>query len=196
MSEKYATRMGVAVVLGIVAAVGGARLFAGAGQAAQPASAAARPALFTEAQATTGRTLYEKSCATCHGATLSGGSAPALMGATFQASWRDPRVTLDDLFFIIRTTMPPNASASLSAQEHAAVFAHILKANGYPSGSAALSATSVDLKLQHLQVTVPPPPPRPAPPQFIAGAAGAAPANGGPDQATLTAAGRSTEWLF
>ena len=30
--------------------------------------------------------------------------------------------------------MPPRASSSLSAQDHAAMFAYILKMNGFPSG--------------------------------------------------------------
>ena len=192
-------RTGVAVILAVVAAGGG---IAALGQTAQPtreAQAAARAPLFTEAQAGSGKVLYEKSCAACHGAELSGGTAPPLTGPRFQASWNDPRVTLDDLFFIIRTTMPPRASATMSPQEHAAVFAYILRANGYAAGSTALTENSVGLRLQRLQVTVPPAATaaaRPAPPAFIAGAPGAAPATTGPDQATLTAAAGSTDWLF
>src|SRR5262245_984874 len=193
MAQGRAVRDGIAVVLGIVAAGGAVHVVAGQAGRGAPAT---RAALFTEAQATNGKALYDRSCAGCHAATLSGGTAPPLTGAGFQASWRDPRVTLDDLFFIIRTTMPPRASDTLTAQEHAAVFAYILKTNGYPSGNAALNATSVDLKLQRLQVTVAPPPPRPAPPAFIAGAAGAVAPNTGPDQAALTASARSTDWLF
>ena len=36
----------------------------------------------------------------CHGATLTGGTAPPLTGPAFEASWSNPRVTLADLFFI------------------------------------------------------------------------------------------------
>src|SRR5947207_565340 len=39
-------------------------------------------------------------------------------------------------------------------------------------------------------------PARPAAPEFIAGAAAAAPAASGPDQAALTRASQSTDWLF
>ena len=57
---------------------------------------------------------------------------------------------------------------------------------------------SVQLKLAHLDIAAPPARAagREAPPAFIAGAAGAAPAASGPDQATLNAAARSTDWLF
>src|SRR5437899_4266819 len=99
-----------------------------AGQSSQTGNATPRPRLFTEAQAASGETVYRQSCASCHGATLTGGTAPSLTGPRFEASWGDPRVTLADLFFIVRTTMPPRASSTLSAQEHAAVFAYILKA--------------------------------------------------------------------
>lgn len=197
MIRKLSVQKGIAVVSAIVAAWSGAALFGQAAQPAQRAASAASAPLFTDAQAATGKTLYEKSCASCHGAALSGGTAPPLTGPAFQASWRDPRVTLDDLFFIIRTTMPPRASATLAPQEHAAVFAYILRANGYSAGPTPLTEGSVQLRLQRLQVTTAAPPAAPAPPPaFIAGAPGAAPATSGPDQAVLSAAARSTDWLF
>src|SRR6185503_18112286 len=89
--------------------------------AAQPAAQAPpRPALFTEAQAASGAALYQRSCASCHGAALSGGTAPALTGPAFEASWGNPRLTLGDLFFIARTTMPPRASNTVTAEEEIA----------------------------------------------------------------------------
>jgi alcohol dehydrogenase (cytochrome c) len=154
-------------------------------------------ALFPDAQAKAGQAVYAQSCASCHGAALVGGTAPAVAGPAFARSWSDPRVTLDDLFFVIRTTMPPQGSGALSAAEKAAVFAYILESSGYPAGSATLSAETTALKDLRLEVsTSAPAMVRPAPPAFIAGAAGAAPAAGGPDQATLDAAATSTDWLF
>ena len=155
-----------------------------------------RAALFTDAQATSGEGLYRQSCASCHGAALTGGTAPPLAGPAFQASWANPRVTLADLFFIMRTTMPPRASSSLSPQDHAAVFAYILKANGFPSGASTLTAASEQLEIEHLQAEGARTPARPAPPAFIAGAPGAAPATTGPDQGTLNGSAQSTDWLF
>jgi mono/diheme cytochrome c family protein len=86
---------------------------------AQPAPAPARAAMYTDAQATAGESLYRRSCAGCHGVTLTGGTAPPLAGPAFETSWSDPRVTAADIFFIARTTMPPRASNTLTAQDHA-----------------------------------------------------------------------------
>ena len=101
------TKAWVALVIGI-AIVGAAEAsLHGGGQQTRAGNAGSQPRLFTEAQAASGKRVYERSCAACHGAALLDGTAPRLSGPAFQASWGDPRVTLDDLFFIIRTTMPP-----------------------------------------------------------------------------------------
>ena len=123
--------------------------------AAQGAGASARPALFTNAQATAGEAVYTRACAACHGRTLTGGSAPPLTGPAFAASWRNPRVTLDDLFFVMRTTMPPRQTNALSADERVAVFAYILSVNGYPAGSVALTTTTAALTDLHLDMVEP-----------------------------------------
>lgn len=162
-----------------------------------PSRSPSRAALFTEAQAKSGEAVYAQACASCHGAMLTGGTAPSLAGPAFERSWSDPRVTLDDLFFILRTTMPPSGASALSAPERAAVFAYILKSNGYAAGQTTLTADSPQLKQQRLEViAMPRPSTRAEPPAFIAGAAGAAPAASGPDQMTLNLASGSTDWLF
>lgn len=165
-------------------------------QSAVAPGTSARPALFTDAQVTSGEAVYTRACAGCHGRALTGGSAPPLIGVAFARSWRDPRVTLDDLFFVMRTTMPPRQSNALSAAEHVAVFAYILSVNGYPAGSSSLTTNAPALKEHRVEVTTT----ASAnvgtePPAFIPGAATAAPAAGGPDQAALNAAANSTDWL-
>ena len=159
--------------------------------------AADRPALFTAAQAKNGEAVYNRACASCHGRTLTGGSAPPLTGAGFARSWGDPRITLDDLFFVMRTTMPPRQANALTADERVDTFAYILSANGYPPGSAALATNTPALRTLAVDVVrATTAPTRTAPPEFVAGAAGAnAPATG-PDQATLNAAAASTDWLI
>jgi len=166
------------------------------GETNPQAAAPFRPTLYTEAQASAGEAIYRQSCASCHGAALNGGAAPSLTGPRFAASWSDPRVTLDDLFFIVRTTMPPRAAGSLSLQDHVAVFAYMLKANGYSPGPVPLTANAEQLKVEHFQGTAPRAPARPPAPALIPGAAGVTAADSGPDQATLNAAARSTDWLF
>ena len=182
---------GILLTVGVAAAFGTAATTR-AGQA--PASAAPRAALYTAAQAAAGESVYRQSCAGCHGAALTGGNAPPLTGPAFETSWSDPRVTVADVFFIARTTMPPRASNTLSAVDHAAVFAYVLKMNGFPSGPSPLTATSAPLESAHVAIANPAT--RAVPPEFIAGSAGAAPAASGPDQATLTRASQSTDWLF
>ncbi len=196
MTQTPAPLVGrIVFVLAVTLVISTVALIAG-GQSAGSPPAAPRPALFTDAQAVSGEALYRQSCAGCHGATLTGGSAPALTGPAFESSWSDPRVTLADAFFIQRTTMPPRASNALSAAEHASVFAYILRVNGFPAGPTLLSATSAPLEAAHLRSDAERAAPRPAPPAFIPGAAGTAPAASGPDQATLNGSATSTDWLF
>jgi PQQ-dependent dehydrogenase (methanol/ethanol family) len=154
-----------------------------------------RPPLFTDAQAKSGEAAYGRACASCHGPTLTGGSAPPLTGPGFARSWRDPRVTLDDLFFVMRTTMPPRQANALTADERVAVFAYILSANGYPAGSSALAMNTAALKELRLDSAATGAGARVEPPAFIPGAPSAAAAANGPDQAALNAAGASTDWL-
>src|SRR5512138_2603503 len=144
---------------------------------------AARPALFTEAQVKTGEAVYARACASCHGRTLAGLTAPPLSGPAFGRNWRDPRVTLDDLFFVMRTTMPPRQSNALTAQERVDVFAYILSRNGYPAGPSPLAMDTA--RLRELRVDVAATAAgtaRGEPPAFVAGAPSAASAPGGPDQ--------------
>jgi len=161
---------------------------------AQPRNS--RPELFTTAQATRGEAVYKQACASCHSASLVGGRAPALAGPAFARSWGDPRVTLDDLFFIIRTTMPPEGASTLSSTEKADVFAFILRSNGYPAGPVAVAAESAILKQHRLSVAAAPAATAPAPPAFVPGVRGATAAADGPNQATLNAAATSSDWLF
>src|SRR5258705_11563479 len=85
------------------------------------AGQAPKGGFFTDAQAASGEAVYRQSCASCHGAALRGGTAPPLVGPAFEASWGNPRVTLGDLFFIMRTTMPPRSSRAVPPQDHAAM---------------------------------------------------------------------------
>lgn len=162
--------------------------------------------LFTTSQVSRGKAVYEQSCAACHGDALSGGSAPALTGTNFQSSWSHPKMTVDDFFYLVRTTMPPRAAASVSTADHAAVVAYILQSNGYAAGTSTLGLSSRGLNRPFtwagkfrssggigaetaLASTLPAV-------EFISGAPDARPGSDGPDQATLSAALRSTDWLF
>jgi alcohol dehydrogenase (cytochrome c) len=96
----------------------------------------------------------------------------------------------------MRTTMPPRQSNALTADERVDVFAYILGVNGYPAGSSALAVNTPALKSLGFEGTASTVvPARATPPEFVAGAAGAAAPATGPDQAALNAAATSTDWL-
>jgi len=100
--------------------------------------------VFTEAQATRGSAVYEKSCSTCHGAGLEGkDQAPSLSGAEFGAAWNE--LSLNDLFERMRKTMPQGAPGSLSPEEYADVLSFVLQKNGAPAGAAELPKESAAL---------------------------------------------------
>jgi PQQ-dependent dehydrogenase (methanol/ethanol family) len=202
------TSMARSLQLGLVAIAAVTAVVAGAEEARPPDAATADAGPFNATQASQGKIVYARACASCHGVALTGGSAPPLKGREFEASWSHPQVTLDDLLFIQRTTMPPRASRSVSPEDHEAVFAYILEMNGYEAGTTAAKAGAPGLLTPPRWVAAwptiasglavdntPLPGPGPGPPEFVAADAGATPGSGGPDQATLTAAAGSTDWL-
>ena len=95
--------------------------------------------LFTQAQADRGKAVYAQFCAACHGESLGGGQAPALTGTQFQASWSHPQMNVDDLFYYVRVTMPPNAAKAVPLEDQTAVAAFLLQSNGFAAGSAPLA---------------------------------------------------------
>ena len=107
----------------------------------ETSSGADKPAVYTAAQATGGAAAYAKSCAACHGASLQGGSGPALAGAAFMKKWQAK--SADDLYYIVSHDMPLGSPGTLKADEALAILALILQKNGYPAGSAPLDAAKV-----------------------------------------------------
>ena len=198
-TRRRSARRGLVLGSVVVAGVAAVSL-AFAGTVASPASSGSTGP-FTPAQAERGKAVFEQTCAACHGATLTGGSAPPLTGPKFEASWAHPQVTLDDLLFLQRTTMPPRASSAISAEDHAAVFAYVLQMNGYRAGTTAAKPGAPELQQPPRWVASAPPPSRPdageaAALDRVAGDEGARPGSNGPDQAALTGAAASTDWLL
>jgi alcohol dehydrogenase (cytochrome c) len=89
-------------------------------------------AAFPAEQVARGHETYNRSCLSCHGASLEGTQfGPPLKGPTFEAHWRGhPRT---DLTTKIRTTMPPGGIGSLSGQAYAQIEAYILKTAASPA---------------------------------------------------------------
>ena len=100
--------------------------------------------VYTAAQAKRGDGLYQEQCASCHGADLSGGGAPALAGADFVGFW--DKMPLSDLVDKIQQSMPANSPGSLNRKQSADIVAFILQAGKFPTGAAELSDDAATLK--------------------------------------------------
>ena len=100
--------------------------------------------VYAGTQAARGQTLYRTRCASCHGFSLTGGSASALAGSSFMSKWSGR--TVDDLYYVTRTQMPYGAAGTLTDKQSIDIVAYILKSNGYPAGRRELSADSAQLQ--------------------------------------------------
>ena len=110
--------------------------------------------VYTEEQAKRGEPIYQKECALCHGATLTGGeSAPPLTGGAFMANWNG--LTMGDLFDRVRKTMPLSNPGRLTRQQDADILAFLLSANKFPAGTAELYRQSEMLREIRFESTKP-----------------------------------------
>lgn len=101
--------------------------------------------VYTADQAKRGADRYLDTCASCHGENLEGeGQAPPLMGKEFTDNWN--KQTVDDLFEIVKGTMPADKPGSLTRQQNSEILAYLFQKNGYPAGKTELSAEAADLK--------------------------------------------------
>lgn len=96
--------------------------------------------VYSEEQALRGERLYVARCSGCHGATLLGGEAPALVGPLFAANWEG--APLVDLFDRTRTTMPQDGPGTLSRQQTADLLAYMLMAGKFPVSGTPLGTDS------------------------------------------------------
>ena len=97
--------------------------------------------VYTEAQATNGKSIFDEFCSSCHGQYLEGGGqrAPGLRGDKFMESWREDN--LGSLFTKIRTTMPRRSTRTMTEEESLILVTHILHENGFPAGTDELSVS-------------------------------------------------------
>jgi S-disulfanyl-L-cysteine oxidoreductase SoxD len=118
-------------------------LLGGIGIEAQNAEPRIWQGVYTAAQAERGKTSYNGACLRCHGADLTGTTAPPLAGERFHTAWGGEVIA--SLFAKIRDTMPPNFGTSIDDQTKLDIVAYILQTNGYPTGSGELALTGKDL---------------------------------------------------
>lgn len=93
---------------------------------------------FTTAQASSGKSAYDRSCASCHGGSLEGtNDAPGLSGEFFLGYWKEKSVA--DLYDYMHDFMPPTAPSSLTEQEYVNITAYVLSKNGVTAGDTSLN---------------------------------------------------------
>ena len=95
---------------------------------------------YTSDQAAHGHITFNSFCAECHRPDLKGALGPALVGDAFLSQWINK--PLGDLFEFEHTKMPANNPGSVPDEKMWNITAYILQKNGFPVGSAPLSAQS------------------------------------------------------
>ncbi len=128
-------------------ATAGPVLFAVRGPALRTAAAqTAGDRGYSSAQADRGKSIYEQSCTSCHGASLRGGAnefaAPPLAGPFFLEKWSGRPI--GEVFRYAAENMPPDGK--LTPQAYVDVTAYILQVWKYPAGSIELTADSPIMK--------------------------------------------------
>ena len=123
--------------------------------APQPVQAQAKSAwdgVYTEAQAERGKASYEKDCAFCHLADLSGqGFAPPLIDDAFKNRWEEGNV--GELFLVTKVTMPQDKPDSLGEATYTDIVAYLLKVNKYPAGQQELKPDPAAMKAMAFKKT-------------------------------------------
>lgn len=149
---------------------------------------------FTEAQFSSGKTLYQQQCSACHGLELDSAAAPALVGITFRKSWSRLGANVGELFNRISTTMPPGQAGNLDETQNLEILAYILARNNVLQGSEELkndydylSAIPIARGDEALDIAA----------TFIEGIYGIEPTGSGPGFDELIAASdNSRDWLY
>lgn len=92
--------------------------------------------VYTAAQATRGRDLYDTSCASCH-------ELGKFKGTEFANAWTDK--PMSDLHAAV-VSMPMDAPGSMKPLEYADIIAYFLSINGYPAGQTELDGSEAAIK--------------------------------------------------
>lgn len=96
--------------------------------------------VYTEAQAESGKALFDQNCATCHNADF--------YKATFQ-TWRGQPAQY--LFEQVMSAMPADKPGALLDKEYEDVFAYVINILGFPAGDTRLDYASgmmMDIKIE------------------------------------------------
>ena len=94
----------------------------------------------TDAQVARGATVFEQSCATCHGPNGNDGFATPLKGTGTLVRFASTR----ELYDYTSATMPLAAEGSLTERQYLDVVAWLLAERGHATGAAELSLATLD----------------------------------------------------
>ena len=100
--------------------------------------------VYTAEQASAGEKTYGNVCNGCH-------NLGSHSGQAFALKWKGR--PLFDLYEMISEKMPEDDPGSLTPVESAQLVAYILKANGNPAGTTALSSDATELKKLVIEVS-------------------------------------------
>ncbi len=159
----------------------------------------AKPSYFTTEQAARGALVYKNHCAGCHQPDLRGGGfAVPLAGKGVLAQWEARKLTVDDLFYVVRATMPPGGFGSLTTEQQLDVVAYLLQQNGLQAGDRPLTSDATYLASLELTTGAPSSSAgRSKAPGYIPGPGGIQPRGSSPTPAELAAARTGGEnWLY
>ena len=99
----------------------------------------------TDAQVARGATVFEQSCATCHGPNGNDGFATPLKGTGTLVRFATTR----ELYDYTSATMPLAAEGSLTERQYLDVTAWLLAQRGQPTGAAELTLATLDSATLH-----------------------------------------------
>jgi len=102
---------------------------------------------YTEAQASSGKQIYEVNCASCHGVNLEGAAVvPNLSGDDFAIRWSGELISQ---LVLQLQRMPPGPTTGLDEEDYQEIAAYILAYNGVSPDSDSL-ASGVDFQSNSL----------------------------------------------
>jgi S-disulfanyl-L-cysteine oxidoreductase SoxD len=100
--------------------------------------------VYTAEQASAGEKTYGNICMGCH-------NLGSHSGQSFAGQWKGK--PLFELYEMVSEKMPEDNPGSLSPVESAQVVAYLLKSNGNPAGTTALSSDADELKKLVIEVS-------------------------------------------
>jgi alcohol dehydrogenase (cytochrome c) len=145
--RSYTGLVSCLLLLALTAGTAGTAHWSNAEASTLPQTPSSPEPTFTQAQVDSGRSIYEKNCISCHGAQLEGGAGRALSGNIFKKNWEDGSRTLEEFYFVMRSTMPPTAPGSLTETQYLDVISFVLSKNGYAASSDPLIKSKLSVKL-------------------------------------------------